>query len=119
MTSSMLGKLWPGKLSTWARPGWWQTMEQVGLAAVEQAERNRRISEVEQRALTLDHVEMGWSGRRAEQFGGARNEIDDHRVDRDSRPENHDPGLAGGAEDDVVPARDEAASDRQRNIFLA
>ena len=91
----------------------------IGLRAMQEAQRHCGIAGMHQRALAFDDVPMiGRVGRR-QAFGRSGEEIGDHRIDGDAAAADHDTGLAGGAEGRLVARRNKGAGQRQRGIFLA
>ena len=94
--------------------------EHVGLAAVQQAERHRRIGRVEQRSLALDHVQMVGRSRRASAFRRRRRRSrTPRRPSGCPQPAIMIPVWPVARKLTSSPRACKAASDRQRRIFLA
>src|SRR5690242_12998972 len=74
---------------------------------------------MEERALALDDVPMVGLARRAQPFGGARDEVGDDGVDRDAGAGDEDAGLTGRAEIRLEATAAQLALDGERGIHLA
>ena len=86
--------------------------EHVGLAAVKQAQRHRRIGRMKQRSLPFDDIDVIVVGGRCQHFRRAGDEVGHDRVDRNARTGDHDAGLAGRPKCRVEAPRLKPASDR-------
>ena len=84
-----------------------------------QAQRHPGISRVKKRALALDHVPVvgGVVGRQGLRRAG--DEIGDHSVHGDTRPSDHDAGLAGRPEGGWHATRREGAGEGQLYFRIA
>src|SRR3546814_3307572 len=70
----------------------------VRLRAMDEPQRDARISRMEQRTLALDDIPMIGGGIRRQAFSGASREIGNDGVHRDTAAGDEDAGLATGAE---------------------
>jgi hypothetical protein len=93
--------------------------QRIGLRAVQQPERHAGERRVEQGALTLDQVPAAVVTIGRDPFGGARDEVGDHCVDRDAAAGDEDPGLPRRAEVRRDAACPELALERQGRVHLA
>ena len=89
-------------------------------AAVQQPERDAGVRRVPERALALDEQQRRARGALLDEpRGRAGDEVGDHVVDGDAPAGDRDPGLAGGHERRVQPARARGGVELERDGHLA
>ena len=87
--------------------------------AVQESQRNAGKGRVEQRALSLDQIPTIVLARRSQPLDRTRDEIGDHRVDRNAIARDQDAGLPGCTEVGGHAARVERTGQCQRAVHLA
>ena len=120
ISSGRRGSGWPGKPSTSVAPALWQSTNTCGAEPWISPSVTPEYAGWHERALALDEEELSAATAALDNqpLGRAREEVRDHRVDRDPPPRDRDPCLAVGTKTERRPRRRASRSSSRATVFF-